>query len=164
MLPANARRHHVTDTLAAACRRDEQDMLGSVMEHDFVIEWIPADDKTGLLGSKTGFFDVGCFGKIRCPVRTHADHAAVNLIADKDPQTVNDPRHIEILSYGYLDCVKKFFVCTPQVNGKRLKNVPVYTSGQEIMIIQRIGNYLCCCPVPDNVRNSENGNADQEEF
>ena len=58
VLPADACRHHVAYTLAAACGRNKQDVLRSIMQHDLVIEGVPANDKAGFFGRKTGFLNI----------------------------------------------------------------------------------------------------------
>ena len=48
VLPADAGRHHIANALAASRRCNEQDMFRAIMEHEFVVERIPAYNKAGL--------------------------------------------------------------------------------------------------------------------
>ena len=164
VLPAEPRRHHVADALAAARRCNEQNVLGSVMEHDFVVEGVLPDDKSGLLGGEPCLFDVLRLGKVCRSVRAHAGHAAVDLIADKDPYAVEDPRHIEVAADRPLYCVIECRIGSPQVNRKGLEYMSKEPPRQQLMVLQCIGDQLCRRPVPSDIGDGENDDADQDKF
>ena len=58
-------------------------------------------------------------------MRTHAHHAPIDLIADEDPQTINEPCNIKIAAYGILDGVIKRCIGAPEINGEGIKNMSV---------------------------------------
>ena len=80
MPPAEAGRHHVAYALAGARRRDEQDMLGTVVQQHLFREGIAPDDEAGLC-AKAGFFDVFLLRPARRAVARHALHDLMDLKA-----------------------------------------------------------------------------------
>ena len=134
------------------------------MKHDFVVEGVLPDDKSGLLGGEPCLFDVLRLGKVCCSVRAHAGHAAVDLIADKDPDAVEDPRHIEVAADRPLYCVIERRIGSPQVNRKGLEYMSKEPPRQQFMILQCIGDQLCRRPVPSDIGDGENDDADQDKF
>ena len=164
MLPTEPRRYHVADALATARRCNKQNMLGSVMEHNLVIEGVLPDDKASLLGGEPRLFDVLRLCKVCRSVGAHADHAAVDLIADKNPHAVENPRHIEVAANRPLYRIIEFRIRSPQVNCKGLEYVSKDPSRQQFMILQSVGDQLRRRPVPSDIDNGENDNADQDKF
>ena len=164
MLPADSGRDHVADTLAAARRRNEQDVLRTVVQHEFFAKRVDSDDESVFADRKPRLFDVLFLCEICRAVAGHALTAFVKLVDHKSADKIDNPRQKRILREGARNRCGDLRIISPRPMCERLINMPGDLAGQEWTVFEMIGDCLCCEPLRRNIGDPREQEAEEKGF